>query len=71
VSLSISAFYELIEWWVSVLTGSAGDAFLWTQWYVWDTQSDMLYALIWSLVFVIQNDPSVSRLNQHSDLKVA
>jgi putative membrane protein len=28
VSLSISAFYELIEWWVSVLTGSAGDAFL-------------------------------------------
>ena len=53
VSLSISAFYELIEWWVSVLTGSAGDAFLWTQWYIWDTQSDMMYALIWSLVFVI------------------
>ncbi len=46
VSLAISAFYELIEWWVSLATGSEGDAFLGTQGYVWDTQSDMGYAFL-------------------------
>lgn len=46
VALSCSAFYELVEWWVSVSTGEGGDAFLGTQGYVWDTQSDMLMALI-------------------------
>jgi len=44
--LAFSAFYELIEWLVSELTGSGGDAFLGTQGYVWDTQSDMAMALI-------------------------
>jgi len=45
VSLAFSAFYELIEWWVAVLTGENGEAFLGTQGYVWDTQSDMALAL--------------------------
>lgn len=44
--LGISAFYELIEWWVALLSGDAADAFLGTQGYVWDTQSDMFLALI-------------------------
>ncbi|GGO88108.1 membrane protein [Marinobacterium nitratireducens] len=44
--LAFSAFYELIEWWVAVLSGTAAEAFLGTQGYVWDTQSDMLLALI-------------------------
>lgn len=43
--LGISALYELIEWLVAVLTGTASDAFLGTQGYIWDTQSDMAYAL--------------------------
>lgn len=43
--LGFSAFYELVEWWVAVLSGTAADAFLATQGYVWDTQSDMGYAL--------------------------
>ena len=43
---AISAAYEIFEWWVSVGTGSAGDAFLGTQGYVWDTQSDMLMCFI-------------------------
>jgi putative membrane protein len=43
---AISAAYEIFEWWVSVATGSAGDAFLGTQGYVWDTQSDMLMCFI-------------------------
>ncbi len=50
VVLAISAFYELVEWWVSLLSGSSGDAFLGTQGYVWDTQSDMLWALLGALV---------------------
>jgi len=44
--LAFSAFYELIEWWVALLSGDAADAFLGTQGYVWDTQSDMAWALI-------------------------
>ena len=46
VVLAISAFYELIEWWVALLSEKAAEAFLGTQGYVWDTQSDMLWALI-------------------------
>ncbi|MEO1203374.1 MAG: DUF2238 domain-containing protein [Pseudomonadota bacterium] len=44
--LGFSAFYELIEWWVALLSDEAADAFLGTQGYVWDTQSDMAWALV-------------------------
>ena len=50
VVLAISAFYELIEWWVAVLAGQGADEFLGTQGYAWDTQSDMLLALIGAVV---------------------
>ena len=46
VCLAISAFYELVEWWVALLAGAASEAFLGTQGYVWDTQSDMAYAMV-------------------------
>jgi len=46
ICLAISAFYEFIEWWVAVATGTAAEAFLGTQGYVWDTQSDMFLAFI-------------------------
>jgi putative membrane protein len=46
ICLAVSAFYELIEWWVAALTGDSAEAFLGTQGYAWDTQSDMLMALI-------------------------
>jgi putative membrane protein len=45
VVLAISAFYELIEWWAALLSAEAAESFLGTQGYVWDTQSDMLWAL--------------------------
>ena len=45
VVLALSAFYELIEWWAALLSAEAADAFLGTQGYAWDTQSDMLWAL--------------------------
>jgi len=44
IVLAVSAFYELIEWWAALLNGQAADAFLGTQGYVWDTQSDMFWA---------------------------
>lgn len=50
IALAISAFYELIEWFVSVNTGESGDSFLGTQGYIWDTQSDMLFALVGAIV---------------------
>jgi putative membrane protein len=53
VSLAISALYELVEWWLAVLSGSAADAFLATQGYVWDTQSDMLFALLGAIAALL------------------
>ena len=44
--LALSAFYELIEWWTALATGTAATAFLGTQGDPWDTQWDMCWALI-------------------------
>ena len=46
ICLAFSALYELIEWTVAALTGTAAEAFLGTQGDVWDTQKDMALALI-------------------------
>lgn len=46
VCLALSAVYELLEWWVALISEQAADAFLGKQGYVWDTQSDMMYAFI-------------------------
>jgi putative membrane protein len=53
IVLALSAFYELVEWWVSIATGSAGDSFLGTQGDVWDTQKDMGVCLLGSIVSLI------------------
>ncbi|WP_264521236.1 DUF2238 domain-containing protein [Flavobacterium sp. N1994] len=53
ICLAISAAYEWIEWWVSLCTGDGGDAFLGTQGYVWDTQSDMLCATIGAICMLV------------------
>ncbi|MEK6289556.1 MAG: DUF2238 domain-containing protein [Acidobacteriota bacterium] len=53
VCLAISALYELLEWIVSALTGSAGDAFLGTQGDVFDTQKDMALALLGAVTALI------------------
>lgn len=64
--LAISAFYELIEWWAALLSREAAEAFLGTQGYVWDTQSDMAWALtgaILSLLLLSRiHDRQLSRL---------
>ncbi|HEY3276283.1 MAG TPA: DUF2238 domain-containing protein [Syntrophorhabdaceae bacterium] len=53
IALAISAFYELVEWWTALLTGESAEAFLGTQGYIWDTQSDMFWAFIGSLAAVV------------------
>ena len=51
--LAVSAFYELIEWAVAVQTGESADAFLGTQGYSWDTQTDMFMALIGAITAIV------------------
>ncbi|MFY9570766.1 MAG: DUF2238 domain-containing protein [Blastocatellia bacterium] len=59
VCLAISALYELVEWIVSAMTGSSGDAFLGTQGDVFDTQKDMAMAFIGALTALV----SLSKLH--------
>lgn len=53
IALAISAAYELLEWAVAALSGEEGDSFLGTQGYIWDTQSDMLYAIIGAVLALV------------------
>lgn len=53
IVLAISAFYELIEWVISVFSGESGDSFLGTQGYIWDTQTDIFTAMIGGLVALL------------------
>jgi putative membrane protein len=53
VALAISALYELIEWWSALALGQGADEFLGTQGDPWDTQSDMLLALIGAMVAML------------------
>jgi putative membrane protein len=50
VALAFSATYELFEWQMAIWTGSKSDDFLGSQGDVWDTQKDMMWALIGSCI---------------------
>jgi putative membrane protein len=68
VCLAISAFYEMIEWWVAVGSGDDAVAFLATQGDVWDTQWDMFLALCGALSSQLLlgrwHDRQLAELNQ-------
>jgi putative membrane protein len=53
ICLAVSAAYELMEWRISVATGSAADAFLGTQGDPWDTQEDMATALVGAICALV------------------
>jgi putative membrane protein len=53
ICLAISAFYELIEWWTAAIQGASAEAFLGTQGDVWDSQWDMLFALIGAITALL------------------
>ena len=57
--LGFSAFYELIEWAAALASGDSATAFLGTQGYQWDTQSDMWYALLGAITSLL----TLSRLH--------
>lgn len=48
VPLAFSALYEILEWAASLSNPNDTEAFLGTQGYLWDTQTDMLLCLIGS-----------------------
>jgi len=53
ICVTISVLYEFFEWFMAVATGEAAEAFLGTQGYEWDTQSDMLMAMIGATVAML------------------
>ena len=53
VPLAFSALYEIIEWLASLTDPTDTEAFLGTQGYIWDTQTDMFWCLIGALAAVV------------------
>jgi putative membrane protein len=66
VCLGFSAFYELIEWWTALASGAAAEAFLGTQGYIWDTQSDMAWAMGAAILALL----TLARVHDRSMAKV-
>lgn len=67
VALAIGAFWELLEWWTTlVVAGDVGDAFLGSQGDVWDAQWDMFLAMVGAIVALAvlgsAHDRSMARL---------
>ena len=65
--LAISASYELIEWSAAVALGQGADEFLGTQGDVWDTQSDIFFALIGAVTALLllsrAHDRQIARIS--------
>lgn len=53
VPLAFSAIYEIIEWAASLSNPTDTEAFLGTQGYIWDTQTDMFCCLIGSILALL------------------
>jgi len=70
ICLAFSALYELLEWGVAIATGENADAFLGTQGYQWDTQTDMAWALIGAiaawLLFSKLHDSQLRKLSNEN-----
>lgn len=67
VVLAIAAFWELLEWWTTLVAASdVGQAFLGSQGDVWDAQWDMFLALVGALVVL----PLFGRAHDRSMEKV-
>lgn len=71
IVLAISAAYELLEWGSALALGQNAEDFLATQGDPWDTQSDMLFALIGgtcALLFMARwHDRQINTLQPNSD----
>ena len=67
VVFAIAAFWELLEWWVTLIASpGTGNAFLGSQGDIWDAQWDMFLALLAALVVL----PLFARLHDRSIEKI-
>ena len=69
IVLAIAAFWELIEWWTSlVVAPGVGQAYLGTQGDIWDAHWDMLLAVIGAIIslslFSKKHDDSMKKVTQ-------
>ncbi len=53
IALAISAIYEIIEWLSSLSNPTDTEAFLGTQGYIWDTQTDMFMCFVGAIVALL------------------
>lgn len=53
IPLAFSALYEIIEWLASLSDPTDMEAFLGTQGYIWDTQTDMFLCLMGSIISLL------------------
>ncbi|NTW76797.1 MAG: DUF2238 domain-containing protein [Syntrophaceae bacterium] len=71
VPLAFSALYEIIEWLASLSNPTDTEAFLGTQGYIWDTQTDMFWCLIGSIVALLLltrlHDKYLSQIDMKSE----
>lgn len=69
ICLSISAFYELIEWGIALIAGKMANDFLGFQGDIWDTQWDMFWGLIGSIISVSNfykiHDRYIDKIEKH------
>lgn len=61
--LGFAAFYEFIEWWISLASGDKANDFLGTQGDIWDTQWDMFMCFAGSII-------SLAFLSKHHDKQI-
>jgi putative membrane protein len=66
IPLAFSALYEIVEWLASLSNPADTEAFLGTQGYIWDTQSDMFLCLAGSMIALI----FLTRLHNRYLLKI-
>jgi putative membrane protein len=63
IVLAVAAFWELLEWWITLLVASdIGTAFLGSQGDIWDAQWDMFLALVGAMLAL----PILSKLHDRS-----
>ena len=71
IPLAFSALYEIIEWLASLSNPADTEAFLGTQGYIWDTQSDMFLCLLGSVaalvIFTKLHDRYLQKINENPD----
>ncbi len=66
IPLAFSAIYEIIEWLASLSNPADTEAFLGTQGYIWDTQTDMFWCLVGAVIALIL----LSRLHDAGLLRI-